>query len=50
MQPFHHHIIRQIVLITRIDGHGLGMEGRGFGSLLGLFLSKTVLLTGIHPA
>ena len=32
MQPFHHHIIRQIVLIARIDGHGLGMEGRGFGS------------------
>ena len=32
MQPFHHHIIRQIVLVTRIDGHGLGMEGRGFGS------------------
>ena len=26
------------------------MEGRGFGSRLGLFLSKTVLLTGIHPA
>ena len=50
MQPFHHHIIRQIVLIARIDGHGLGMEGRGFGSRLGLFLSKTVLLTGIHPA
>ena len=50
MQSFHHHIIRQIVLIARIDGHGLGMEGRGFGSRLGLFLSKTVLLTGIHPA
>ena len=32
MQPFHHHIIRQIVLFARIDGHGLGMEGRGFGS------------------
>ena len=32
MQPFHHHIIRQIVLVARIDGHGLGMEGRGFGS------------------
>ena len=50
MQSFHHHIIRQIVLIARIDGHGLGMEGRGFGSRLGLFLSKAVLLTGIHPA
>ena len=50
MQSFHHHIIRQIVLIARIDGHGLGMEGREFGSRLGLFLSKTVLLTGIHPA
>ena len=43
MQPFHHHIIR-------IDGHGLRMEGRGFGSRLGLFLSQTVLLTGVHPA
>jgi len=39
-----------MVLIARIDGHGLGMEGRGFGSRLGLFLSKAVLLTGIHPA
>ena len=42
MQSFHHHIIRQIVLIARIDGHGLGMEGRGFGSRLGLFLSKAI--------
>ena len=50
MQSFHHHIIRQIVLVSWIDGHGLGMEGRGFGRRLGLFLSKTVLLTGIHPA
>ena len=50
MQPFHHHIIRQMVLIARIDGHGLGMKGWGFGRRLGLFLSKTVLLTGIHPA
>ncbi|SCG95185.1 Uncharacterised protein [uncultured Clostridium sp.] len=50
MQPFHHHIIRQIVLIARIDGHGLGMEGRGFGRRLGLFLSKAIHLTGIHPA
>ena len=50
MQPFHHHIIRQMVLVARIDGHGLGMEGRGFGSRFGLFLSKAVLLTGIHPA
>ena len=50
MQSFHHHIIRQIVLIARIDGHGLGMEGRRFGSRLGLFLSQTVLLTGVHPA
>jgi len=50
MQSFHHHIIRQIVLIARIDGHGLGMEGRGFGSRFGLFLSKAIQLTGIHPA
>jgi len=50
MQPFHHHIIRQIVLIARIDGHGLGMKGWGFGRRLGLFLSKAIQLTGIHPA
>ena len=50
MQSFHHHIIRQIVLIARIDGHGLGMEGWGFGRRLGLFLSKAIQLTGIHPA
>ena len=50
MQPFHHHIIRQIVLVARIDGHGLGMEGRGFGSRFGAFLSKAIQLTGIHPA
>ena len=39
-----------MVLIARIDGHGLGMEGRGFGSRFGLFLSKAIQLTGIHPA
>ena len=50
MQPFHHHIIRQIVLVSRIDGHGLGVEGRGFDRRLGLFLSKAIQLTGIHPA
>ena len=50
MQPFHYHIIRQIVLVSRIDSHGLGMESRGFGSRFGAFLSKAILLTGIHPA
>ena len=49
-QGLDNHIIGQIVLIARINGYGLGMEGRGFGSRLGLFLSKTVQLTGIHPA
>ena len=50
MQPFHHHIIRQIVLVSRIDGHGLGVEDREFDRRLGLFLSKAIQLTGIHPA
>ena len=50
MQSFHHHIIRQIVLIARIDSHSLGLEGRGFGSRFGALLPKTVQLTGIHPA
>ena len=49
-QGLDNHIIGQIVLIARINGYGLGMEGRGFGSRFGLFLSKTVQLTGIHPA
>ncbi len=48
-QGLDNHIIGQIVLIARINGYGLGMEGRGFGSRFGLFLSKTVQLTGIHP-
>ena len=39
-----------MVLIARIDGHGLGMKGWGFGRRLGLFLSKAIQLTGIHPA
>ena len=39
-----------MVLIARIDGHSLGMEGRGFDSRFGAFLSKAIQLTGIHPA
>ena len=39
-----------MVLIARINGHGLGMKGWGFGRRLGLFLSKAIQLTGIHPA
>ena len=49
-QGLNNHIIRQIVLVSRIDGHGLGMESWGFGSRFGAFLSKAIQLTGIHSA
>ena len=39
-----------MVLIARIDGHGLGVVSRGFSSRFRAFLSKTVQLTGIQPA
>ena len=39
-----------MVLIARIDGHGLGMKGRGFSNRFRAFLSKAIQLTGIHPA
>ena len=31
VQPFHHHVIGQMVLFARIDGHRIGMERLGLG-------------------
>ena len=49
-QGLNHHIIGQMVLVARIDSHGLGVESRGFSSRFRAFLSKTVQLTGVQPA
>ena len=48
-QGLNDHIIGQMVFVTRIDGHSLGVVSRGFSSQFGAFLSKTVQLTGIQP-
>ena len=71
VQPFHHHVIGKMVLLTGINGHRLSVKGRclscrfldslggfskffngdsGFNSRFGLFLSKAIQLTGVHPA
>ena len=49
-QGLNHHIIGQMVLVTRIDSHGLGVESRGFSRRFRALLSKTVQLTGVQPA
>ena len=60
VQPFHHNVIGQMVFVTGIDGHRLGMERRclggffnglgGFHRRFGLLLPKAVQLAGIQPA
>ena len=49
-QGLDNHIIRQMVLVTGIDSHSLGVISRGFGSRFGAFLPKAVQLTGVQPS
>ena len=49
-QGLNHNIIGQMVLVARIDCHGLSVVSRGFGSRFRAFLPEAVQLTGIQPA
>jgi len=60
VQPFHHHVIGQMVFVAGVNSHRLGVErrclggffnsGSGFNRWFGLLLHKAVHLAGIQPA